>query len=185
MKNPYLVGNKVYLRALEREDAPLVIAYLNDQAVRRTLLHVDPLNVPAEEEFLEKAYKSPHEKVILGIAKKDGDALIGMTGLHDLERCSHTALFGIVIGAKDEWGKGYGSEATALMVRHAFETLNMNRVWLLVHEDNAGGIRAYEKAGFRREGLLRQHAYREGRYVNEALMGVLREEWDAARPRGS
>ncbi len=176
MKNPFLIGEKIYLRPLEREDAALAASYVNDPEVRRTLHRQDPKNLIAEEEFIAKTSSMP-DGLVLGIAKKDGDLLVGLTGLHDIQRNARHAVFGIAIGAKDDWGKGFGTEATALMVRHAFETLNLNRVWLLVHEDNARGIRAYEKAGFRREGLLRQHGFREGRYVNEVLMGVLREEW--------
>ena len=88
--------------------------------------------------------------------------------------------FGIVIGDKESWDKGYGTEATTLLVRYAFETLNLNRVWLHVFEENARAVRAYEKAGFRREGLLRQDHYRDGRYHNTIVMGLLRDEWKPA-----
>ncbi len=90
------------------------------------------------------------------------------------------ASFGILIGDKAAWGKGYGSEATRLMLRHAFETLNLNRVWLHVYEYNQRGIRAYEKVGFRREGVLRQDTFRDGRYWDTIAMAVLREEWISA-----
>jgi RimJ/RimL family protein N-acetyltransferase len=63
----------------------------------------------------------------------------------------------------------------------AFETLNLNRVWLHVRATNAAGIRAYEKVGYRREGLLRQHMYREGQYDDIVTMAILREDWQKDR----
>ena len=93
-------------------------------------------------------------------------------------RCRHAA-FGITIGCKDAWGKGHGTEATRLVVGHAFQVLNLNRVWLYVYEFNPRGIRVYEKVGFRTEGRLRQDAFRDGRYWDTIVMGLLRDEWEA------
>src|SRR5262249_47639304 len=115
------------------------------------------------------------------IAVRATDALVGVTGLHQTDLRNRHASFGIVIGEKEAWGRGYGTEATALLVRHAFETLNLNRVWLHVFEDNERGIRAYEKVGFQKEGRLRQDTFREGRYWDTFVMGILREEWQASR----
>ena len=70
-------------------------------------------------------------------------------------------------------------EATGLIIRHAFQTLNFNRLWLHVFEYNARGIRVYEKLGFRIEGRLRQDTFREGRYWDTLVMGVLREELES------
>src|SRR5206468_7752591 len=79
------------------------------------------------------------------------------------------------------WGKGYGTEATRLMVQYAFDTLNLNRVWLHVLEYNERGIRCYEKVGFKKEGLLRQEHFRDGRYWDTHLVAILRDEWLAHR----
>ena len=177
MKNPFLVGTKVYLRPLEREDAPLFVPWLNDAAVTRTLeIFYRPINLQTELDFIDNVYKSEHD-IVLGIVPKDTDTLIGVTGLHRLEFKHRRAVFAICIGEKGAWGKGYGSETTALMTGYAFETLNLNRVGLEVYEDNEPGIKAYEKVGFKREGILRQMMYREGRYWNKLIMSILREEW--------
>jgi RimJ/RimL family protein N-acetyltransferase len=66
-------------------------------------------------------------------------------------------------------------------VGYAFETLNLNKVWLHVLTSNERGIRAYERVGFRREGVLRQHLYREGRYQDLLSMAILREDWKTRR----
>ncbi|MBI3302544.1 MAG: GNAT family N-acetyltransferase, partial [Deltaproteobacteria bacterium] len=134
MKNPFLIGTKVYLRPLEREDAPLFVPWVNDAEVTRTLEHFyRPINLQAEVDFIERIYKSEHD-VVCGIAVKETDALIGVTGLHQMDFKSRRTSFGIFIGEKSEWGKGYGTEATALITGYAFEILNLNRVWLHVYE---------------------------------------------------
>lgn len=180
MKNPFLIGTKTYLRPLEREDAPQVVCWFNDPEVTRTLLVYRPMSVQAEVAFIETINKDEHD-IVLGIAIKQTDRLIGVTGLHQMELKNRHTNFGICIGEKSEWGKGYGTEATRLMVKYAFETLNMNRVWLHVYEYNERGVRAYEKVGFKREGVLRQETYREGRYWDTITMAILREEWEALK----
>jgi RimJ/RimL family protein N-acetyltransferase len=174
----FLEGEKVYLRPLERSDAATIQPWVNDQEVTRTLLLFRPVSRESEEEFIEQMAKS-ETSIVLGIVERDGDHLVGATGLTQIDTRSRHAAFGLFIGEKVKWGRGLGSEATHLMTRYAFETLNLNRVWLHVATDNLAGIRAYEKAGFRREGVLRQHLYRSGRYLDVATMAVLREEWFA------
>jgi RimJ/RimL family protein N-acetyltransferase len=180
MQTPFLVGNKIYLRPLEKEDAKIFLPWFNDPQVTRYVVAYRPINLRAEEEFIDKALQDEHG-LGLGIVIKGTDQLIGGTGLHHIDFRNRHASFGLTIGAKEEWGKGYGTEATRLMVQYAFETLNLNRVWLHVLEFNERGIRAYEKVGFQREGILRQAAFREGRYWNTIVMGILREEWDARK----
>jgi RimJ/RimL family protein N-acetyltransferase len=176
MKNPFLIGESVYLRPLEREDAPLFVTWLNDYDVTRTLLFKGPINRQVEESFLDSAYTDEH-RFVLGITAKVTDNLIGATGLEQIDFRNRHAKFGIFIGAKEEWGKGYGTEATRLVTHHAFLTLNLNRVWLHVVADNERGIRAYERVGFKREGILRQEHFRDGRYLDTVTMAILREEW--------
>ncbi|HYC21130.1 MAG TPA: GNAT family protein [Candidatus Bathyarchaeia archaeon] len=177
MKNPFLIGESVYLRAFEREDAPLAVAWMNDQEITETLAWYRPANLQTEEEFIASSLKGD-DRIALAIAVKESDRLIGSVGLEQIQWRERSACFGIVIGDKEEWGKGYGTDATRLMVKYGFGTLNLNRIWLHAREDNGGGIRAYEKAGFRREGVLRQEVYREGRYWDAVAMAILRADWD-------
>lgn len=182
MQNPFLVGAKVYLRPLELADAPVMQAWVNDQEVIRNLLLYRPVNLQNEEDFVRRSAEGK-ELLSLGIVAKRTDRLIGTTGLFAIDWKNRQAGFGIEIGAKREWGKGYGTEATRLIVGYGFDTLNLNRVWLEVHEDNVRGRRAYERVGFRREGLMRQRVFREGRYWDTIFMALLREEWERARPK--
>jgi diamine N-acetyltransferase len=178
--NPFRIGTQIYLRPLERADAPRLVPWFNDPEVTRYLAVHRPLNLQQEEEFLARLGQSEHD-VVLGIAVGQDDALIGVTGLHRIDYTHRHADFGISIGTRSEWGKGYGTEATTLMLQYAFEGLNLHRVRLLVYEDNACGRHVYEKIGFRREGVLRQERYAAGRYWDTITMAMLREEWEARR----
>jgi len=172
----FLTGEKVYLRPLERTDADVLLPWVNDPEVTRTLLLHRPMNREAEIEFIDRAAKSEHD-VVAGIVEKSTDQLIGATGLTQIDVRNRHCQFGIFIGAKDLWSKGYGTEAARLITGYAFDTLNMNRVWLHVSDNNTAGIRAYEKIGYRKEGVLRQAMYREGRYWDIISMAILLEEW--------
>jgi len=180
MINPFRIGRQVYFRPLERSDAAVVQPWFNDPEVTHNLLMFRPISLQAEEAFLEVQVKKETDVPVM-IVVRETDRPIGTAALH-VENAPHRqARFGIAIGAKDEWGKGYGTEATALMVEYAFATLNLHRVWLHVFEYNKAGRRTYEKAGFRQEGIFRQSHFAEGRYWDCIAMAILRDEWQARR----
>lgn len=178
---PVLTGERVVLRPLARADAPRLVALLADPAVRANLRLAGPVTLAQEEEFIDAVARAS-DQVVCGVAARDGGRLLGVTGLHHLDDPARQAEFGIFLGGPEEWGKGYGGEATALLVGHGFEVLGLNRIWLHVYADNARGLRAYARVGFRREGVLRQAARRGDRYLDVVAMGILREEWAAGRP---
>jgi RimJ/RimL family protein N-acetyltransferase len=173
---PYIVGEKLYLRALEPADGPVLKPWINDPEVSRSLSIWRPMQESDELEFIERSARDP-SVIALGMCLKESDRLIGTVGFHLIDWKNRSASFGIEIGERAQWGKGYGLEATRLMVRHAFMRMNLNRVWLIVYEHNARGIRCYERAGFRREGVARQFQFMDGRYWDAIQMAVLREEW--------
>jgi RimJ/RimL family protein N-acetyltransferase len=175
MNNPFLIGDKVYLRALERADAPTLLPWFNDPDVRRFLLGYRPLNLQAEERFIDQIADDAHAVGLL-IVRRDNDQLIGATGFKQINWKNRNAEFGINIGDKSCWGQGYGTEATALMIDYGFGTLNLHRILLQVFEYNPRAAHVYEKLGFKKEGVLRQEHFRDGRYWDTIVMGLLREE---------
>jgi RimJ/RimL family protein N-acetyltransferase len=178
MREPFSIGDRIYLRPLAAADAATFLPWVNDRAVTRTLKFIRPVSLAAEEETLECFGRSESD-VVLAIIRRDDDALIGAVGLHRIHPVNRSAMFGLMIGDRAAWSQGFGTEATRLMVDYAFRALNLHRVWLHVYENNPAAVRVYEKVGFRREGILRQDVYREGRYWDALAMGLLRDEWDA------
>ncbi len=180
MHSPYLVGDRVYLRPLDRGDAHTLQQHMNRPEVVRTLASWRPHSLEQEGEWIERVAGSETE-VALGIALRDGDRLIGSAGLHMIDWRSRSAAFGLQIGDPADWGKGYGTEVTRLVTAYGFERLNLHRIWLHVYDHNPAGVRAYEKAGYTREGVLRQGVFREGAYHDVYVMAILASEWRAAR----
>jgi RimJ/RimL family protein N-acetyltransferase len=176
-----IYGEQVRLRALERSDVPQYYEWVNDPEVIAGLKLFLPSSTHDEEKWFENAMKGPQEEKPLVIEVRDGKGwrMIGNCGFLEVDWVARSAEFGIMIGDKGIWNLGLGTEATLLILRHGFHTLNMNRIGLKVYADNKGAIRAYEKAGFVHEGCMRQAVYRNGEYKDVLFMSVLREEWSA------
>ena len=176
MQNPFIVGDRIYLRPLDMEDVDSFILWLNDEEVRRYMGMTSPLNRAREKELIEKQYKDDRN-IVLGIVLKENDQLMGAIGLHDISVPHRHAELGICIGDKNCWSKGYGTEAIRLMLHYGFDQLNLHRISLFVLDFNTRAIRSYEKAGFKREGVLRDHGYENGEYRDDYFMGILEDEW--------
>lgn len=174
-----MYGKRIRLRAVEREDVQKFHEWVNDPEVTRGLALYLPMSMQDEQNWFDGlAKRDPHEKP-LAIEVRKGNAwkLIGNCGLFDMQLTNRSTELGIMIGDKSEWNKGYGSEAMTLLLQHCFETLNLNRAFLRVYEDNVRAVRSYEKAGFVLEGRQRQAVYKNGKYEDVLFMSVLRSEW--------
>jgi RimJ/RimL family protein N-acetyltransferase len=174
-----IYGERIRLRAPEREDLPRFVAWLNDPEVRENILLYLPMSLVAEERWFEEMLSrpDPEHPMVIEIREGEGWEPIGNCGMLNLDWRNRSAELGIFIGEKSLWNHGYGTEAMRLLLQHGFNTLNLNRMFLRVFETNLRGIRAYEKAGFVHEGRARQAQYQDGRYVDVLWMSVLRSEW--------
>lgn len=175
-----IYGKRIRLAAVEREDLPTFVAWLNDPEVREGLAMYLPMSMAQEERWFEKMLERSPDSQPLKIQAQTGDTwqLIGNMGLFDFDHHARSAEIGIMIGEKQYWNQGYGTEAVTLLLQHGFETLNLNRLMLRVYEDNPRAIRCYEKAGLSHEGRLRQARFHSGNYQDVLIMGILKSEWD-------
>ena len=181
MKAPFIAGTHVYLRSLERSDLTSMGAWTNDHDVTSLLFTgLRPSNVELLNEQWEHDQRNQNE-ITLAICDRESEALIGTTGLYSINWVMRHAEFRIFLGNKNFWNRGIGTECTKLMVVYGFEKLNLNKVWLGVNAENEGGVRAYEKAGMIREGVLRQEQYRNFRYYDAIRMSILRSEFEKIR----
>ncbi len=128
------------------------------------------------ERFFNARVVGP-ESLALAVHVRSTGRLIGTCAFSQLDGDNGTTLYHITIGEKDAWGLGYGTEATELMLEHAFTRLGLHRVSLSVFSFNERAIRSYRKAGFRVEGRAREAIWREGRYWDEIQMSILEHEW--------
>lgn len=178
MKDPFIVGEKVYLRGVEREDLPKIAKWTNDPEVTLYLfMGARPTSLEAVTEEWEKRMKATNE-IEFAICDKKTNSIIGWCGLYSINWISHSGEYRIFIGEKSYWSKGIGTEVAKLVVQYGFEKLNLNKVWLGVNSSHEGAVRSYEKGGFVREGILRKEIYRNNRYYDAVRMSVLREEYE-------
>jgi len=140
-----------------------------------------PMSLAAEEQWFEAQLKDSSRHVFV-IETADG-VPIGTLGLFDINGKNGQAGCGINICERTYLNQGYGADALRTLLDFAFKEMNLHRVFLQVFDFNERAIRCYEKLGFRHEARLREARFIEGRYVDELIMGLLREEWGAAQGR--
>jgi RimJ/RimL family protein N-acetyltransferase len=169
---------KIHLRAFEKEDIDSIIKWVNDEAVTQYLsdILIYPISRADEVKWLESVSITNHREKVFAIETLNKE-LIGSVGLHNINWVERKAELGIMIGEREFWGKGYGSEAVREVLRITFEKMNLNRVYLRVFENNPRAIRVYEKCGFQIEGSLRQDHYYGRRYYDTLIMAMLKEEY--------
>lgn len=176
-----IIGRTTRLRALEREDIDRFLVWFNDPEVTEHLSVYLPLSRAQEERWFD-AQLDDADQIVLAVETADGRH-IGNVGLHHIDRKNSHAELGIVIGEKDCWNRGYGTDAVHVLLRFAFGELNLNRVYLRVFEDNARAIACYEGCGFQHEGRQRAARFHNGAYQDVLLMGILRDEFVASAPK--
>ena len=151
----YLRGEDVGLGPIRRDLIPTYQRWMNTLEVTRTLAYVNhPMTLNKEQEWYESA-STDSAGMTFTIYELSTKRPIGNTGFHIVDRVNDMAEFGIMLGEPDVWGRGYGTEATQLMLRYAFDVLGLYSVFLETYASNLGAIRAYEKAGFKHIGVRR------------------------------
>ena len=169
------------LRRHRPDDLPTVRRWYRDRELARlTRYSLRPMGDDEIDRFFHSRLLSP-ETVAYAIVVRRDRRLIGLTTFSNLDADNGSVLFHISIGEPDTWGRGYGTEATELMLELAFERIGLHRVGLSVFSFNVRAIRAYEKAGFRHEGRERESIIRDGQRWDELTMGILQHEWRARR----
>lgn len=179
-------SRRLWFRAPEETDIPVITRWVNNPAVREFLdTRVYPFSQIVEKDWLRTTLVNPTgpapSQFILLFGPEGDETPIGSTGFMTINWVVRSAEFGILIGDQSHWDQGYGTEVTEMMVNHAFESLNLNRLMLRVNVENPRAQRAYEKVGFQLEGRLRQASLVHGKPADILIMSILRSEWEARR----
>jgi ribosomal-protein-alanine N-acetyltransferase len=175
-----LKGKNVLLRPIKRSDISYFLKWFNDPELVQYLDMYLPMTEMSEEKFIEELGTTrARSDAILVIEVIEGDSTrpIGNCGLHQINTKDQDAIFGIIIGEKDYWSRGYGVEAARLLINYGFEQLNLHRISSAAIAFNERSIRLHEKIGFRVEGRLRQAMFKNGQYHDRLEFGILKEEW--------
>lgn len=170
-----IVGDRVYLSPLNKDDAEIYTKWLNDYEVARGLGYYRQLvSLEAEKRILDSLTTEGHNYAIV---LKENDTLIGSIGFLDIKQYNRSAAVGLFIGEGENRGKGYGAEALRLILDYGFRTLNFHNVMLYVHSDNEIAIACYKKVGFKEIGRRRECKFKDGKLIDVVSMDILSTEF--------
>ncbi|AHF06894.1 GNAT family N-acetyltransferase [Desulfitobacterium metallireducens] len=172
-----LKGHKTLIRPLDSDDIELFYQWYNDQEVNLWSSGAWPLNTLLSKDELEGRFFDPdsdeHRYAITNLQHE----LIGTLGFREVNIPAQSATLFIVIGDKNHWGQGYGTDALKTFLHFLFGQWNFHRLSLDTWDGNLRAIKAYEKLGFVLEGKLRDAHFVEGQYHDAVIFGLLRSEF--------
>lgn len=126
---------------------------------------------------IDRSKDEKFKSISFGVYDSKSSGLIGDVGISSIDLRNQHAEIGMAIGDKNYWSKGYGEDLVKTILRYCFIELKLNKVYLDVWEENERAIRCYLKCGFKKDGLFREHVFKDGEYHHKLLMSILREEW--------
>jgi RimJ/RimL family protein N-acetyltransferase len=188
---PTLTGDKVILRPFREDDLPAMSEALLDPEARiltgsvhdgaQARAPLAPDEAKAARDWLRTRNDQP-DRLDLAVVDKESGACVGEAVLNQWDPGNESCNFRIFIGPKGR-DRGLGTEATRLIVGYGFERLGLHRISLEVYAFNPRARRAYEKAGFRAEGVLRESLRYNGEWIDATVMSILAPEWPASAKR--
>lgn len=177
-----LEGKLVVLKATDPERDHIHFHAWEQDTLFMRMLDDSPITLWSKKMTKEWLEKHLDDFIQFTIFTKAENVPVGFISLNDVNHVSGDCWVGVGIGDRDNWDKGYGTDAMRVILRYAFCMLNLHHVSLSVFDYNPRAIRSYEKAGFVREGVEPQYLERDGKRYDVILMGILRGEWKDTCP---
>lgn len=169
-------GNNVLIRAIEIDDAPLLLDMINDPETENMLGGYSfPVSEHQQVAWINNLTSDP--RTFRGMIEVEGKA-IGTVILTDIDHKNGTAEFHIKLGTGNVRGKGYGVDTCNAIIKYAFKELRLNCVYSTVRADNIPSQKMLLKAGFREEAVLRQRLYKKGEYFDVISFSILANEYE-------
>ena len=162
----------IYLRLMTYADTDFIVAWRNSDSVRKNFIYQALFTRESHENWIHTMVETG-KVVQMIICDLASDKPLGSVYIRDIDRHHNKAEYGIFIGESDARGRGVGTAAAKLMLRYCFEEEKLHRVYLRAFAENMQAIKSYEKAGFLREGLLREDFCIEGRYRDIVWMAAI------------
>ena len=170
-----VIGDLVYLSPISLEDIDIFMKWVNDPEMAYfTTFYTQIISLSSEKETVESLAKGGNT---FSIVTQKGNKVIGNCSFFHIDETNRTAEIGIIIGEKDHWGIGYGSDALHLLLKFGFEHRNYNNICLHVYSFNERAIACYEKVGFKRQGICREALIRGDKKYDLIYMDILADEY--------
>lgn len=171
-----LKGKNCFLRVLEEEDLDRTHQWLNTIEIMEAISINIPTSKMKQRKWFERLI-SDNTKIVFAICLNDSGEHIGNTSLGEIDYINRNARFSIFINSVNARGKGIGTEATKLTLHYGFNYLNLHKIYLKTTSDNFSAMKMYEKIGFKQEGLLKEHEFKHGKYVDKILYGIIKHDF--------
>lgn len=166
----------IKVREIKFEDLETINKWRNDKNIVDTLCTTFRyVNFETDKTWFEGYMKNRNNNIRLAIL--DDDEFVGMVYLLNIDHLNQKADFGIQIGNSEKHSKGIGTQATKLMLEHAFNNLNMNKIYLTVLTKHHKAISLYDRCGFKLDGVLREEIYKNGKFEDLQMMSILKKEF--------
>jgi len=172
-----LISKRVFLRPFGRTDVSYVQKWSNDPEIREMTGEVAPMSRAEAGRFYGKL-RAAKDRLWFAIVLKKGNRVIGEAGLLRMFKPWRCTDMTIIIGEKDTWGKGYGTEAGRLLLDYAFTRLGFHRVSIGVVALNERALGYWEGLGFKKEGVQRDGYHCNGEYSDFVMMSILEDEYE-------
>lgn len=169
-----IIGERIILREIEEGDLNSIVKWRNDPDILRWLFSYSPLNETKQRRWYEKYMADDTQQTFI-IEVKEEKIPIGTVGLTNIDYKNQRGELTIIIGEKNYRGRGLGGECLNLLVKFAFNEMNLRKIKTLVFSDNEKAIKLYEKCGFVEEGVLKGEIFKDGMYKDVLIMGIWRE----------
>jgi len=174
-----LKGKLVKLRKIKMADALRFVKWLNDKEVNKFTTR-RKISLAKEKKWIREMPKHWQTDRIFAIVTIS-DIHIGSIGLHKIDQRDKNASYAIIIGDKNYWQKGYGTDASRLILDYGFNVLKLHRIYLRVYDYNKRAIKVYQNLGFKLEGKEREQNFYNNKFHDVFMMGLLKNEWQKAR----
>lgn len=175
------VGHRVFLRPLARQDLMRLVDWRNDPRIAAGFFNAKPLARAGQAAWFARMKRDATRHLFVICLKSTGEA-VGTVGLDHIDPMNRSAEYGEILIGDPRWlGQGFASEATGLVIRHAFRRLKLRRLYLFCFAANRQAIRLYRRHGFRPEGVMREAHFKNGKWHDVAVMGLLRREYAKRR----
>ena len=170
-----LESKDVKLREIEEYDLELICKWRNDWDILKTVFSYLPISLTKQRKWYENYLNDNSVQTFL-IQYKDESKPIGTVTLGHIDYKNQNAEIGVMIGESGYRGRGLAKQTLKLLIEYGFKELNLNRLYLQLFEQNETAHQLYKSLGFKQEGVLRNHQFKNGTFCNVLMMGLLREE---------
>lgn len=177
MKTPILLSNRLILKTLNKDFlSQKYVDWMNDPEVIKYLSSGGDYTIKILEKFLKQIDKNT--TLFWAITLKKNNKHIGNIKIDSFDKVNFHCEYGIMMGDKSEWGKGYAKEASKIVIEYCFNNFKLRKINLGVLESNLAALNLYNKLNFKMEAKLIDHVFHRKKFENVIRMAIFNNNFD-------